>query len=506
MIVIGLIAVACVAGIGLLGKLADKLWDLHTGSRNLRISGSEYAGAMAVVTIVVLPLVMWIGSALSVNDQLTDQQFLNGVEVSALTSPTRCAAGTSGSATSGESNCALAYDTGQTYSYTYTTTTSVCTEDDGDEDCTNVPVVHVATADIWAPYATYEYHYSVTDSLGDTYNYPGVYLAAHPVPYYRGHAIPSSVPRGAPKDWLAAKAAIAAGNPRPVTKMASYENPILATDDQNYIQYSDNVQQYLREHILPMPTANILTNPIYGTSRGLADKVSFVGIKLPDEAAWEAADMQFNGGFGMKLQGDLHVVIIRSSLVDDPTQYLNALKAYWQSTQYFGHRPIAKNAVIVVIGTTNGKTVDWAQATTGMPYGNNVMLQAIQNDLPGTALTPAAVFGDPHTVVTPPAKAGAKDAVTVTLSSPPGILSEVVFKEFPFQRACMITCPSGQVGYADLIAQIHPSAMADFWMILIIMGVSLPFWWYVAVSDRFDVGRHARRMYSSVSSNLGWRN
>jgi len=173
-------------------------------------------------------------------------------------------------------------------------------------------------------------------------------------------------------------------------------------------------------------------------------------------------------------------VLIDSSLVDSPTDYLNALKAYWLSDD-FDRRAIAKNAIIVVAGVDDDM-VEWGIASTGMPFGNEVMLRGIQNFLPNTPLDPIQVIGAPRTVVTPGTD---DDEVKVTLSESPGVLERVVLHDFPFKRACM-DCKEedGEIGYADLVVEIEPKPWQ--WTIMIsIIGVLSIVWWIIA--GRFEL-------------------
>ena len=183
--------------------------------------------------------------------------------------------------------------------------------------------------------------------------------------------------------------------------------------------------------------------------------------------------MSFNAALGSELRGDLHLVLIDTSLVNSPTDYLNALKAHWLSDD-FGRRAIAKNAIIVVAGV-NGDTVEWGMASTGMPFGNEVMLRGIMNFLPDTPLDPAQVIGTPHTVY--PETDG---DVQVTISDTPGVLERVVLKDFPFARACMDCVEEdGEIGYADLVAEIEPEPWQWAIMIVVIAILSSG-WWFLA--------------------------
>jgi len=445
------------------------------------IEWREFIAGLLVALTVATPLVFVIGKALSTADALRYEEFYNGVETEALPYAEDCRPGYAGdSEASGHSNCRYEYKTNQTYEWTDSYETSSTSCDIKGENCTTTTTTHYfqVTDYIYNPYATKEHTYAITDSLGGTYNFPTRYVKDGEG--YEGGELPKDLPRGDPKEWLEAKQRLDEGNPRPVTRMFSYDNYILASQDDMLKPYSEDVEQFLEEGILPEHTADIRTDPLHGFNDSFADKVSFVGVEVSNEEAWQDSLMSFNAALGSELRGDLHLVLIDSSLVNSPTDYLNALKAYWLSED-FGRRAIAKNAIIVVAGVSGG-TVDWGIASTGMPFGNEVMLQGIENFLPDTALTPADVIGNPHTVM-PLAE---DSEVQVTLSENPGVLERVVLKDFPFARACM-DCKEedGEIGYADLVAEIEPEPWQWAIMISIVGVLALGFWFAAGYYELF---------------------
>ena len=477
-----IVALLIAASVVLVSGLAFKyLIPLIFRDYDWHISWREFITGALVALTVVLPATFAIGKAWSTYDALRYEEFYNGVETSATFTVEDCYPGSSGgSASSGRTNCDHEYNTGQSYTYTvmvsYTTTSC-----NGKGQCTTTthtrPEVRVAY--IYEPYAHKEYRYTITDSLGGSYTFPGAFVKDGEG--YNGQAIPSDIPRGDPAEWTDAWQHLEVGNPRPVTRLFSYNNYILASKDELLNAYSEEVDRYLEEGILPDHTANIRTNPLYGYSNSTADKVSFVGVTVEDEAAWQYSLMNLNGALGSELQGDMHVVLIDESLVDSPLTYLNALKAYWQSEDY-GRRTLAKNGIIVVAGV-RGSEVVWAKASTGMPFGNEVMLQGIESFLHDVPLTPADVIGDPHTVVTPASSDEEDDAVTVKHGDAPGVLERVVLMDFPFERACM-ECAEGEgIGYDDLIIEVEPKPWQ--WAIMIIV-IAIPtlVWWFLA--GRFE--------------------
>lgn len=474
MILALLIAAAVVAVSGLALKysvplvLRDSSWD---------ISWREFIAGLIVAYLVAMPAVFFAGKALSTADALRYEEFRNGVETSATFSVVTCAPGHSGgSAASGHSNCNNEYNTGQTYSYTETYYVTVSDGCDKDGNCKSHQEARtrIETAYIYNPYASKEYSYVITDSIGGSFSFPYAYVKDGEG--YQGKAIPKEIPRGDPEEWTDAKQRLDEGNPRPVTRLFDYNNYVLASHDDLLKPFSENVERYLKEGILPEHTKNITTSPLYGFNNSSADKVSFVGVNVSDPEAWQASMMGLDAALGSKLQGDMHLVLIDSSLVDNRTDYLNALKAYWLGDD-LGRRAIAKNAIIVVAGV-QGDVVRWGIASTGMPFGNEVMLQGIQNFLPETPLTPDQVIGTPHTVVTP-SKDG-DDKVAVTIGETPGVLERVVLQDFPFQRACMSCEDDGkQIGYANLVVDIEPKPW-QFGIMIGIVGLLSIIWWFFA--------------------------
>jgi hypothetical protein len=90
---------------------------------------------------------------------------------------------------------------------------------------------------------------------------------------------------------------------------------------------------------------------------------------------------QLNAFVGSELRGDMHIVFIEAAKAGDPTDYTNALKAHW-SSEAVGKNAIAKNTLTLVVGVAqnNGQSVvDWATGYTGMPVGNEGLIQEFSN-------------------------------------------------------------------------------------------------------------------------------
>src|SRR5262249_8718371 len=160
-----------------------------------------------------------------------------------------------------------------------------------------------------------------------------------------------------PDFWTQADNRIRAGNPGPVTARRDYENYILASQSSILHKYSGAIDQYKKDGVLPK-----INSSVYGFY--YEDRVYFVGVQPAGN--WQWYINKFNAALGLALQGDLHLVIVNSNKVGNPDEYTQALVAYWQSKD-FDRDDLSKNGIVVVVGTKDGTTVDWARAATGMP-------------------------------------------------------------------------------------------------------------------------------------------
>ena len=485
MLFVTIIAVVIAAIIGLVvkGIFAASLSEDVYGNRR-GISKAEYAAVTIAMGLVFAPLTSWAGNALSINSIVTYTQFVNGAETAATDNVTECYAGHSGSSHSaGRSNCEHTYVAGS-YTWQEMHTRQSC---DSKGKCTTEIYYTTEFAYIYAPYATREHEYVIESSMGAggdmKFTFPYAYLDADPVPYnYHGRIepIPGDILRGAPADWAEADTRLKAGDPRAVTKLSEYKNYILASDDELLKTFGPRLDEYRAANLLPDHTWNINSDPITGPSRSQADKVSFVGVNVNDPVAWQQAVMRFNASLGMKLQGDMHVVIVDAAQVpmSDAVPYTQSLKAYWQSDAY-GKRAIAKNGIILVLGVdVNQGVIDWSEASTGMPFGNELMIQFLRDELPGKMLDPVLIFGSPKIIIKPgitPDKFTNED-YAITLSKPSGIVESIVFEKAPFKRARM-SCDDGTcVGYKDLVAKIEPTGSQKTMIVVVTELIALGLW------------------------------
>ena len=175
-----------------------------------------------------------------------------------------------------------------------------------------------------------------------------------------------------------------------MTKLAPYQNLLLASDKTLLDQYSDDIQSYTAKGLIPAPTQN-LSDPIFNQYD--ADKFSAVDLKA-NAASWNKYLQRLNGYFGMQLQGDVHMLAINASKVANPDDYAQSVFAYWKSTVAFGKYAFPKNGVGIVVGIQDGK-VAWARATGGLPVGNEALWTDIENNLVGVQFTPDDLIGIP---------------------------------------------------------------------------------------------------------------
>lgn len=321
------------------------------------------------------------------------------------------------------------------------------------------------------PQMTEEFTYTVTDSLDNIHVIAANVFAQNPA-VWRDHGVNMSgsdqVPRGVPARWQQIKDSIEAGRAEPVTVVDTYANYILPNEKTIHKEHSDDIARLREMKLLPDHTANV-TDPVHDNF--IADKVAFAGLDPPPNAAdWQQAVMRFNAALGMQLQGDLHVVVVRSSRlhgVFSPQDYLQALKAYWLNG--LGKDAIAKNGIIVVLGVNDdADKVDWAQSSTGMPdgTGNDGMLYQLNTKLPGKPFTVDAVFGDTRArIQTAP---DGKFEPVYTIGE--GVIPQITMVLEPFERACM-GCEGeedkGKTGYVYLKTEIPLEGWPMFWTILL---------------------------------------
>jgi len=434
MISLILIGAFCVFGIGLIAKFV-----LDKKEHELRITWPEFGIAAAILMLIVIPLTAWVGLKVAFQNSVTYNEFWSGYEVEAQWLKIK---------TSRDGAGRHKWDCDP---YTVWVVDRPAYQDD--QGNWHAEEGHYETRYHRCPYTTEEWTFVVKTTIGDYYIAEN-WLPTDPEQYrYRSpegnsKRAPSHIDRGVPQFWLRVKDRIDANQPGPVTARKSYDNYILASDRTILKKYSADIDRYKQSGLFPKPNATV--HDIY-----YADRVYFIGVQPPGD--WQAYANNFDAALGMELQGDLHLIIVDANKISDPENYSGALFAYWQSPE-FGRDAISKNSIMVILATEDGgKTVKWARAATGMPRGNERLLIAILDGMPGTPLDPQSVLGAPRgELVT---DSTGKTVVRVIHST--GKLDQLIWGPDKFERVRM-------KDYSYLIHEIEPTTGQKAWIVFFI--------------------------------------
>lgn len=431
------IILLCILIAALIGLGARQIFRYQKS--DYQITWLEYAIGLAVCALVLFPLTSFLGYKVAKANKVSYNEFWNGVETQAVWDKVGC---------SRDSGCRYDYN---------------C-------DPYEVTIYHSAVGKVPAytttethyhscPYATEEWSFTVKTTLGD-YSIASGNLPDNPESY-RSKPIPGNIPRGVPDFWAQAKARLDAGTPGPVTVRKQYDNYILASTNNIIKKHSTDIRTYVDAKLFPPPVKDI--RDFY-----YANKFYPVGVAVAGD--WQFAVNRFNAALGGNLQGDLHFVLVDANKVTNADSYAIALGAYWQSPT-FGKDDISKNSIIVVAGTTDGTTIAWARAQTGMPVGNEALMLDIQNSLKGAPLDPAVIFGNP---VAKAVDVNGKTKIQVTNGN--GLLEKAVWGEHKFARVCMTCKDEHNVGYNYLKSEIQPSTGQKVWIVVLSIFESLIIW------------------------------
>lgn len=330
------------------------------------------APILAASTLVFAPVTFTVGTNVAKADLTNYNEWWNGKEKKAWVEITTCTP---------DGPCVHEYDC-DPYQVPVTKTRSVS---DGKGGTTTETYVDWETRWHECPYVSQEYSYYVSDTMDETYSFGSHLFPADPQTHLwrASHRSLPSVAAGVPDAWAAAKARIDGGKPEGTTKRHTYKNYVLAAQETVYRKYSDAIGQYLKDDLLPKLSSALTASPYF------ADKVYFVGSPQVERAAWQSEIQKFNGDFGGERQGDLHLVIVNAERVPDGDSYNNALEAYWQD-KALGKDTLSKNGVVLIVGV-QGNQVKWTNGFTGMPEGNEAVLQAFRS-FTFSSLTPQEVF------------------------------------------------------------------------------------------------------------------
>lgn len=415
-------------------------------------------GLYAIVIIgIAVVVTMLVGPSLARNSAINGyKEFYNGSITQARVVPDRCEK---------DGSCSHTYVCDTEYIYHPA---------EYDSEGHQTRAAYTEVIDHHCPYATYELDYVLDDSLGRSITIGDDYFEPNPQPWRRGRGIPGDVPRTIPTRWLSAKQHLEAGMSDPVTGIFKYANFILASDSDLYEKYSGNISKYQKAGLLPKHTANLGHDVLYDFDTQATKAQTAGGLKLGDLSRWNTQLMLFNAALGSELRGDLHIVLVPADKVGDSKDYITALKAYWTS---LGKWSISKNGIILALGvSSDGKTVEWLRADTGMPYGNNAMISGLES-FQGFPADPVTLLGNITASVT-------AKKVTYNHASQ-GLAGKIIFSDYPYKRPCMKCEDQGEtgVGYTNLKDAVPVSTGSKILMFFVVLLLSLGFLWALLYYD-----------------------
>jgi len=477
-------AAVCAA---LLAGLAVKLV-LDRMDNPYEITWREFGVGSLVIALLAAPITTVAGWNIAKADKLSFNEYWNGYELRADWQRIPC---------SRDGPCIREYSC-DPYIDVHTRTV---TDSDGNSHTETYTETH------WhdCPYTTEEWTFTIATTIGD------YLIAEHWLPtnpdanrWRATEGIPGNIPSGIPAFWLQVKERIDAGAPGPVTKRMQYDNYILASDKSILRQYSDKIESFKKQGLLP-PVVTSVRDFYY------ADKVSFVGFSPANKTEWQETLMRLNAALGTELQGDLHLIVVQNaSITAEKDAYITALKAYWSDPETFGDQAISKNSIIVVIGTEDGSTVSWARATTGMPQGNEYMLVAIQNRIAGAPLTPQAVLGVVRGEFYWKEKDGEKKLKVRGLHGN-GALENILWglddPATKFQRVSMTSNDSDDIGggFLYLNSEIEPTDGAKALIVIAGFIISMLVWVaFVIIDERNWLKNKKRRPNPRDDNSSSW--
>lgn len=459
-------------------------WLLNRKESVLEITWREFAIGMAIATLVLSPIIGFVGFRMARNNLVTFTEFWNGWELHAAKIDIACTR---------DGPCKWEYDCDP---YIVMVSYSCNCNKDGCDTCYRPETRYHS-----CPYVTTESNYTVATTLED------FDIAKHRFPdnpdshrWRKSISVPKRVSEnagvGAPQFWLDAKKRIESNDPGPVTVRKNYENYILASDQTILHQFSSDIEQLKNAGLLPSIQKNIYT--FY-----LADKVYFVGSNPKNTREWQNALRKLNAAFGTELQGDLHLVLVNNELVNrNPDAYALALKAYWQDKSVFGKDCLSKNGMLVIVGTRDGATVSWARAFTGMPMGNELLTTVVADRLQGTLFTPDAILGTTRAEFKTPNKNALHTATSIRNVHGNGVIERALWgldnPKTKFTRVSM-GGDNDRDGtgnsYLYLKGEIQPTTSQRAWITLVEFIFSTGVWWaaaFIGERKRSSTGRPYR--------------
>ena len=402
------------------------------GRENINLT---WVTALSIASILITLPIYPIWAAISKNDAQTFYEYWNGSEVSTNSSSMTCYR---------DGSCVNTYNCDPYIVYE----TETYTDSEGKTRTRPVEKTKYHSC----PYSHEETKYSIDTTVG-SYNL-GTFMTGEEFRW--GIAIPGGRVTEPPALWTEAKGRIDSGNPGAVTQINPYKNYILASDVTLFKEYSTEIENYSKKGLLPTPA-----NSVYDLYK--ANKLYNVGVDYVDTEKLNTDLQYLNSAVGSNLHGDLHIVMVNAEEVGDPTNYTNALNAYWTSKE-LGKNAIAKNTITIVVGVEKHKktlpvkeesdqnpdeseegtvegseetieevdtiavgtpVVAWAKAFTGMPLGNEALMTQISSDLKGEVIDESFVGSANFNV----------DTLEYEISA--GKVSDLIFGVNEFQRVSM---------------------------------------------------------------------
>lgn len=418
-----------------------------------KIDGPELIAA-GVLCFIICISTFAIGNHSAVSSKLEGyHQFINGSIMSAVKERVPC---------DRDGSCTQTYECDPyTVMVTHTRTVYAGTDSNGNSQYRTETYEEPETRYHHCPYATEEYDYWVQADFGYKKERRDIYIGAfspNPVEWREGRGLPGGVLRGDPQEWTLDKEAIDAGFPRAATITDTYTNYILAADDPLLKRFSPDIVKYRRQHLIPDHTDNWKYGAVSGWD---ATKFHAVGGVKVDEAAWNVAVQRFNAALGVNRQGDLHMVAVPASKIENSESYINAIVADWQGDRY-GKWSLAKNGVAIAVGLSDdGTTVEWVREKTGMPIGNGQM-QATLESISDVPFDIDSFLGQPKAKYS-----GGK----LTFTNTHGLVEQAMIFDptTKFMRACMECKDKSDHGtsYVYLKAQVTIPTSTKVWEVVI---------------------------------------
>lgn len=452
----------------LIGLVAKFVTD-RRGDERYKITKREFLVASIVMLLIFVPLTAYIGVQQAIKNQVTFNENWNGWELEAQLEKVPCY----------EDGAMKHYWVETRRELVTVTETEYYTDSDGKRKSRTVTKQEWKNVDHNIPYTTEEWTFTVRTTIGSKQiayrflpenpnNYRYRFLTRVPEERFRSTT-------GYPEFWLQVRDRIRRNEPGPVTFRMPYDNYILASQSSILKRFNDSIERYTTNGQLP--DINSRVHSYYHS-----DRVYFVGARPPGD--WQGALQRFNAALGQTLEGDLHLVIVDANKITDKDNYTGALFAYWQSPK-FGKNALSKNGIVLVLGTTDGATIDWAIGSTGMPLGNEALLQEMRYELKGKPLEPEALLGSPQARIT-------GSSVKVTNTS--GELEKLVWGPNKFKRVHM-NSGEGDVGYEYLLRELKPTT-GQLVVILLVISLLALIAWGICIAFGPETYREIRRRFS----------